>query len=97
MAAASSGVSHRSGCTDPPGSWCGSWALSLGASCTSAARRAAAREGKAAVGVSSTLAGIHWTYIGSIERGERNVSVDNICKIGWALGAAVSGMFKETV
>jgi transcriptional regulator with XRE-family HTH domain len=29
---------------------------------------------------------IHRTYIGSVERGERNVAVDNICRIAWALG-----------
>jgi len=28
-------------------------------------------------------AGIHRTYLGSIERQERNVAVDNIWRIGW--------------
>jgi len=23
--------------------------------------------------------GLHWTYVGSIDRAERNVSIDNIC------------------
>jgi transcriptional regulator with XRE-family HTH domain len=34
-------------------------------------------------------AGIHRTYIGSVERAERNVSVDNICRLAWALGVDV--------
>jgi len=31
-------------------------------------------------------ANLHWTYIGGIERGERNVSLLNIVKIARALG-----------
>jgi transcriptional regulator with XRE-family HTH domain len=34
-------------------------------------------------------AGIHRTYLGSVERGERNVAIDNICRIAWALGVDV--------
>jgi len=33
-------------------------------------------------------AGLHWTYVGGIERGERNVSLVNIVRIARALGVA---------
>jgi transcriptional regulator with XRE-family HTH domain len=31
-------------------------------------------------------AGIHRTYVGSVERAERNVSIDNICRLAAAVG-----------
>jgi transcriptional regulator with XRE-family HTH domain len=31
-------------------------------------------------------AGVHWTFVGQIERGRRNVSLHNILKIADALG-----------
>lgn len=38
-------------------------------------------------------AGLHRTYIGSIERGERNVSLVNIGKIARALNVAMRDLF----
>lgn len=40
-------------------------------------------------------AGLHRTYIGSIERGERNIALVNIGKIASALGCSVSELFNE--
>jgi transcriptional regulator with XRE-family HTH domain len=37
-------------------------------------------------------AGLHWTYIGSIERGERNVSLLNIVRLAAALGVDPSDL-----
>lgn len=31
-------------------------------------------------------AGLHWTMVGQVERGERNLSVMNVCRLAWALG-----------
>jgi len=41
------------------------------------------------------IAGLHRTYIGAIERGQQNVSVDNIEKIAIALGCRVQELFDE--
>ncbi len=40
-------------------------------------------------------AGLHWTYIGGIERGERNVSIINVVKIANALDVSVSEMLRD--
>ncbi len=39
--------------------------------------------------------GLDRTYIGGIERGERNVSLINVAKIAAALGMSLSELFKE--
>lgn len=41
------------------------------------------------------LVGLHRTYIGSVERGERNISVDNIEKISDALNVSASSLLDE--
>ena len=41
------------------------------------------------------LCGLHRTYIGAIERGERNISLENIKKIARALGVSISFLFER--
>jgi transcriptional regulator with XRE-family HTH domain len=41
------------------------------------------------------LAGIHRTYLSSLERGERNVSLDNIYAIAEALGVSPAELFES--
>lgn len=41
------------------------------------------------------LAGLHRTYIGSVERGERNISIDNIERLAEALGCQVTELLKR--
>lgn len=40
-------------------------------------------------------AGLHRTYVGSVERGERNVSLDNIAKLARALGVTVAQLLQD--
>jgi len=39
-------------------------------------------------------AGVHRTYMGTLERGEANVSLSNVHKIARALGITLSELFK---
>lgn len=41
------------------------------------------------------LAGLHRTYVGSVERGERNISIDNIEKLANALGVKVTDIIGD--
>ena len=40
------------------------------------------------------LVGIDRTYLSSVEKGERNISLDNICKIAKGFGISVEKLFK---
>jgi transcriptional regulator with XRE-family HTH domain len=39
--------------------------------------------------------GLHATYVGGVERGERNIGFDNILKLARALEVPVSALFSE--
>jgi len=58
---------------------------------------ASLRARRKALGISqeelADLAGLHRTYVGSIERGERNVSIDNIERLADALHLDVADLF----
>lgn len=41
------------------------------------------------------LAGLHRTYVGSVERAERNVSIDNMERLASALGASLPALLQE--
>lgn len=43
----------------------------------------------------ASRAGIHRTYLGDIERGNRNPALINICKIAVALGVKPADLFKR--
>lgn len=41
------------------------------------------------------LVGLDRTYVGSVERGERNISIDNIDRFALALGMDVCDLLKK--
>jgi transcriptional regulator with XRE-family HTH domain len=42
------------------------------------------------------LCGLHRTYVGSVERGERNVSIDNIERIAFSLKVSPAFLLQDT-
>ena len=42
------------------------------------------------------LAGLHRTYVGSVERGERNISIDNIERLAIALKVSPSSLLEDS-
>lgn len=40
-------------------------------------------------------ANLHRTYVGSVERGERNISIDNIERLAIALGVSAASLLEE--
>jgi transcriptional regulator with XRE-family HTH domain len=60
---------------------------------------AGVRKRRLALGLSqeqlAEKADLHWTYIGGIERGERNVSLLNIVKLARALGITASNLLSD--
>jgi len=42
------------------------------------------------------IAGLHRTYVGSVERGERNVTLKNISSLASALGTSASQLLADS-
>ena len=38
--------------------------------------------------------GLHRTYVGSVERGERNISIDNMARLAEGLGVTIQELLK---
>lgn len=57
------------------------------------------REARKAQGISqeklAELAELHRTYIGSVERGERNITIDNMERLARALGVTIQALLGE--
>lgn len=43
----------------------------------------------------AAICGLHRTYIGSVERGERNISIDNMAKIALALDCSLKDLITD--
>ncbi len=43
----------------------------------------------------ASIAGIHRTYFGAVERGERNLGLKNVFRIAKALGVTAAELFSE--
>jgi transcriptional regulator with XRE-family HTH domain len=57
------------------------------------------REKRVALGLSqeklAEMAALHFTYISSVERGERNISLANIAKLAKALGCSMKDLMPQ--
>lgn len=60
----------------------------------------AVREERKKLGISQEkfgeLVGVHRTYVGMIERGEKNITLSNIVKVSRALGMTASELLRLT-
>lgn len=41
----------------------------------------------------ASASGLHWTYVGQVERGQRNVSLKNILRLARGLGVSAAAFF----